>query len=57
MGHLKETFTCYGKEISKAKRASWRRYCQEANDVPGSARLMAKQATKRVSTVKLPNRQ
>jgi hypothetical protein len=50
----KETLNCYNKEIRKAKRASWRGYCQ-INDVPGSARLvriMAKQATSRVSTVK-----
>jgi hypothetical protein len=56
----KETLTCYNKEIRKAKRSSWRRYCREINDVPGGARLvrvMAKQATKRVSTVKLPNDQ
>jgi hypothetical protein len=35
-------------------------YCLEINDVPGSARLvriMAKQATSRVSTVKRPNGQ
>jgi hypothetical protein len=50
----KETVTCYNKEIRKAKQASWRGHCQEINDVPGSARLMrimAKQATSRVSTV------
>jgi hypothetical protein len=36
------------------------RYCREINDVPGGTRLMrvmAKQATNRVSTVKLPNDQ
>jgi hypothetical protein len=46
------------KEIRKAKQSSWRRHCQEINDVPGGARLMkimAKQATNRVSTIKLPN--
>jgi hypothetical protein len=56
----KETLTCYNKEIRKAKRSSWRGCCREINDVPGSARLMrvtAKQATNRVSTVKLPNGQ
>jgi hypothetical protein len=56
----KETLTCYNKEIRKAKRFSWRRYCREINDVPGSARLMramAKQTTNRVSTVKLHNGQ
>jgi hypothetical protein len=56
----KETLTCYNKEIRKAKRALWRGYCQEINDVPGSARLvriMAKQATSRVSTVKRSNGQ
>jgi hypothetical protein len=55
----KETLTCYNKEIRKAKRALWKGCCQEINNVPGSARLMrimAKQATNRVSTVKLPNR-
>jgi hypothetical protein len=54
----KETLTCYNKEIRKAKRLSWRGYCREINDVPGSARLvriMAKQGTNKVSTVKLPN--
>jgi hypothetical protein len=44
----KETLTSYNKEIRKAKRSSWRRYCQE---------IMVKQATKRVSTIKLPNGQ
>jgi hypothetical protein len=56
----KETLTCYNNVIRKAKRASWRGYCQEINDVPGSVRLvriMAKQATSRVSTVKRPNGQ
>jgi hypothetical protein len=36
----KETLTCYSKEIRKAKRSSWRSYCQEISDVPGDARLM-----------------
>jgi hypothetical protein len=52
----KEALTCYNKEIGKAKRLSWRRYCHEIADVPGSSRLMkimAKQATNRVSTIKL----
>jgi hypothetical protein len=52
----KETLICYNKEIKNAKRSSWRRYCQEINDVPGSARfmkVMAKQATNKVSTIKL----
>jgi hypothetical protein len=56
----KETLTCYNKELRQAKRASWRGYCQEINDVPSSARLMkvmAKQATNTVSTIKLPNGQ
>jgi hypothetical protein len=33
----KENLTYYNKEIRKAKQSSWRRYCQEINDVPGSA--------------------
>jgi hypothetical protein len=56
----KEALICYKKEIRKAKRSSWRRYCQEIADVPGSARLMkimAKQATNRVSTIKPPDGQ
>jgi hypothetical protein len=56
----KEALTCYNKEIRKAKWSSWRRHCQEINDVPGSARLMkimSKQATNKVSTIRLPNRQ
>jgi hypothetical protein len=54
----RETLTCYNKEIRKAKRSSWRRYCQETNDVPSSVRLMrvmAKQATNQVSTIKVPD--
>jgi hypothetical protein len=56
----REALTRYNKEIRKAKRSSWRRHCQEINDAPGSARLMmimAKQATNKVSTIKLPNGQ
>jgi hypothetical protein len=56
----KETLTCYNKEISKAKPFSWRKYCQEINDVPGGARLMkimVKQGTNKVSTIKLSNGQ
>jgi hypothetical protein len=56
----KEVLTCYNKGIRKAKKSSWRRYCQKIADVPGSARLMksmAKQATNRVSTIKLPDAQ
>jgi hypothetical protein len=53
----KETPTCYNKEIRKVKGSSWRRYSQ-ISDVPGNARLtyiMAKQATNKVSTIKLPD--
>jgi hypothetical protein len=56
----KETLTCYNKEIRQAKQSSWRRYCQEINDVLGGARLkmiMAKQVTNKVSTIKLPDGQ
>jgi hypothetical protein len=56
----KETVTCFNIEIRKAKRSSWRRYCQDISDVTGSARLMkimAKQATNKVSTIKLPDKQ
>jgi hypothetical protein len=56
----KETLTCYNKEIRKAKQSSGRRYCQEFSDIPGSARLMkimAKQATYKVSSIELPNGQ
>jgi hypothetical protein len=50
---------CYNKEMRKAKQFSRRRYCK-INDVPGCARLMkimAKQATNRVSTTELPDGQ
>jgi hypothetical protein len=30
------TFTCYSKEITKAKRSSWRKYCH-ITDALGSA--------------------
>jgi hypothetical protein len=56
----KEALTCYNKEIRKAKRSSWRRYCQEIADVAGSVRLMkimAKHATNRISIIKLPDGQ
>jgi hypothetical protein len=56
----KETLTCYNRETRKAKLSSWRRYCQDINYVPGSARLMkimAQQATNRVSSIKLPDNQ
>jgi hypothetical protein len=54
----KETLTCDNKEIRKAKRSSKRRYCQEITDILGSARLMKiKQATNRISTIKLPDGQ
>jgi hypothetical protein len=56
----KETLACYKKEIRKAKRSSWRRYYQGISDVPGSVRLikvMAKQTTNRVTTIKLPDGQ
>jgi hypothetical protein len=56
----KEILTCYNKEIRKAKQSSWSRYCQEINDVPGSARLMkimAKQTTNRASTIKISDGQ
>jgi hypothetical protein len=55
-----EALTCYNKGIRKPKWSSWRRYCQEITDAPGSARLMkimAKEATNRVSTIKLPDGQ
>jgi hypothetical protein len=53
----KKVLTCDNKEIRKAKRLSWRRYCPGIADVPGSHRLrkaMAKQTTNRVSNVKHP---
>jgi hypothetical protein len=56
----KETLTYSTKKIRKAKQASWRGYYQEINDVLGNARLMRimeKQATHRVSTVKVRNGQ
>jgi hypothetical protein len=48
------------KETLEKPNDPLRRYCQEINDVPGSARLMkimAKQATSRVSIIKLPDGQ
>jgi hypothetical protein len=56
----KGALTCYNKDIRKSNRSSWRRYCQEINDVLGSTRLMnnmAEQATNNVSTIKLPDGQ
>jgi hypothetical protein len=42
----------YYNKVRKAKRTSWRRYCQGIADVPGSAglmRVMAKHATNRIT--------
>jgi hypothetical protein len=53
-----ETLTCYNREIRKAKRSTWRRYCQEISDVSDSGRLMkimAKQVTNKGSAIKLPD--
>jgi hypothetical protein len=58
--NYKETLTCYNKEIRKAKRSSWRRYCQDITYAPGSAKIMnfmAKQTTNRASAIKLPHGQ
>jgi hypothetical protein len=52
----KKTLTCYNKEIMNAEWFSWRRYCQEITDVPGSAEIMkftAKKAINRISAVML----
>jgi hypothetical protein len=49
--------TSCNKEIRKAKCSSWRKYCQEINNVPSSARLMRiiiKQTSSRVSIIKPP---
>jgi hypothetical protein len=50
--------TFYNKEIRKAIKSLWRTYCQEIADVPDSdkiRRTMAKEATNRISTIKLPD--
>jgi hypothetical protein len=51
----KETLTCYNNEIRKAKRSSWR-YCH-LNVLAKPTKIMAKQATNEVSTIKLPDGQ
>jgi hypothetical protein len=50
--------TRYNKEIRKAKRSSWRENCWDIEDVAGGAkimRIMAKESTNKVSSVKLPD--
>jgi hypothetical protein len=54
----KEALTCYNKEIRKAKRSSWRRFCHETTDIPGSAtlmKMMTKQVTNSVGTIMIPD--
>jgi hypothetical protein len=54
----KNAFTCYCNKIMKDKRSSWRGYCHGIIGVASSARLirvMAKQVTNRVGTIKLPD--
>jgi hypothetical protein len=56
----KETLTYYNEDIRKIKPSSWRRYSQEINHIQGGARLkkiMAKQATNKISIIKLPDAQ
>jgi hypothetical protein len=51
-----EVFARY-KQIGKTRMSLWSRYSQDTDDVPSSVRLvkvMAKQVTERVSTIKLP---
>jgi hypothetical protein len=52
-GLYKESLTRYNREIRKAKRSLWRRYCQGTENVPSSARLMRIMAKNRVSSDKL----
>jgi hypothetical protein len=52
----KTAFTCYNKEIRKAKQSSWRDYCRGIENVPDRARLMrimASQSANRVESIKL----
>jgi hypothetical protein len=58
--NYKETLTYYNEEIRKTKLSSWRRYSQEINHIQVSSRLMkimAKQATNKISTIKLSDAQ
>jgi hypothetical protein len=53
----KKVLNYYKKQIRVGKRSSWKGCCQEISDVLGSVRLMKimeKQITYRVSTIKLP---
>jgi hypothetical protein len=48
------------KKLGKPEKSSRRRYCHEISDVPGCAilvKFMAKQATNRVGSIKLPDGQ
>jgi hypothetical protein len=53
----RENLTCYNKEIRKAKRSSWRKYCQisDVSDGASLMKIMKEQATNKDSTIKLPN--
>jgi hypothetical protein len=52
------TLTSYHTAIRKAKRYSWREYCQGIENVPDRTRLMwimANQSANKVGSIKLPN--
>jgi hypothetical protein len=55
----KEILACYNKQIRKAKRSSWKRYCYVINDNRQwqTHEIIEKQATNRVSTIKQPDDQ
>jgi hypothetical protein len=56
----KKALTYYNEEIRKIKPSSLKWYSQDINNIQSGARLkkiMAKQATNKISTIKLPDAQ
>lgn len=54
----KESLTEYNLEIRRAKRASWKKYCGELNDLPSSAKLhkiLSKQHTNKIGLMEYPD--
>lgn len=60
-GHWDEyrkALTEYNKRIRKAKRESWRRFCQSISDIPASVRIhkiLARDSNREIGSVKRPD--
>lgn len=54
----RDALTNYNKQIRRAKRESWERFCEGIEDVPGSARIhkiLSREPAKELGSLKRPN--